>query len=471
MRNEGGRTTTSLRVRFGPDARPLPAGGLVAGLVMGFVVVGFMTAAQVLHAEEIAFDDLAARARRADLRVMEGRRLVLATDRPERAGDGIADLPEIFDQAFLVWCRHYALDPEAFPAWRAFGCLVVDRERFRAAGLLPDSVPDFANGFCDRHRFWLTDQSNPAYRRHLLLHEGVHAFTITLRDLATPPWYAEGIAEHLATHRLETDAAGRPVFLATPVPERAGDVEQFGRIEMLRSLRAERTAPALTDVFAMPAARHGALSAYAASWAAVTMLSCHPAHAGAFALLERGPLAPDLNARLAALPDWDAERASRDFDAFTHDVDYGYDFDRMAIDWSPGRPLHAQARVEVRSDVGWQNTGLAVQAGRDYAIEAVGRFRIGTLVNPATGLEMALESEAEGISLRWYRGRRIGRLMVAQWSTAGVDGDRPQFHVLAEGRVATLEAISDGPLYVRVNESPGALADNEGRLVLEVTPR
>ncbi|MFM8705968.1 MAG: hypothetical protein ACKOHG_19360, partial [Planctomycetia bacterium] len=242
--------------------------------------------ARAAEKQPVSIAALTAHARRAGLRVLESDHLVLATDRPAREGDGVDDLPRIVDQAWESWCGHFGLDPKAHRDWRAFGCLIVDRERFRTAGLLPDDLPDFVNGFCNRHRFWMNDQSNPAYRRHLLLHEAAHAFTITLRSLDTPPWYTEGIAEFLATHRL--DDTGR--FVPAPLPPRAGDVEQLGRIEKLRGLRAAGTCPGLDDVFATPVANHRDLSAYAASWAAVTALSLHPHHARAFAAAERGPL-------------------------------------------------------------------------------------------------------------------------------------------------------------------------------------
>lgn len=226
----------------------------------------------------------AGRARRAGLRVLESDHLVLVTDRPQREGDGVDGLAEIFDQAVATWCDHYAVPVPS--GWRACGCLVVDRERFRAAGLLPETIPDFANGFCAGSVFWLQDQSNPAYRRHLLLHEGVHAFTLTVRGLATPAWYNEGIAELLATHRL-ADAAPRPTFVATPIPQQAADVEQLGRIEELRTLRRQRRTPSLNAVLDAPPGDHRALADYAASWAAVLLFTAHPAHAAAFASLER----------------------------------------------------------------------------------------------------------------------------------------------------------------------------------------
>ncbi|MGI9178202.1 MAG: hypothetical protein ACR2IT_10145 [Pirellulales bacterium] len=408
---------------------------------------------------ELPIDTLTAMARRAGLRVIESDRLVLVTDRPPREGDGVEELPAVFDQAFASWCDHYAIPIETLPRWRAFGCLVVDRERFRAAGLLTDDTPEFANGFCDRHRFWMMDQSNPAYRRHLLLHEGVHAFTITVRDLAAPAWYAEGIAEYLATHRLDADGDAMR-FVATPIPDRASDVEQLGRIERLHELRAAGMRPALADVLEANAGRHHDISDYAASWATVAFLAGHPTYAQTFAMVGRGPLDPTLNDRLAAMSSYDATRAGRDFDAFTDDLDYGYDFGRSAIDWSPGRPLVSPERVEVAADRGWQNSGLALAKGRAYDLHATGRCPLGRVD------DTRIESEAEGISVEWYRGRPLGRLLAAQWVEKPTEGGRPRFVIIGEGAKARLLAATDGPLYFKLNDRPGSLADNSEALVV-----
>jgi hypothetical protein len=403
----------------------------------------------------------AARARRAGLRVIESERLVLVTDRPARDGDGVEDLAAVFAEAVAAWCRHYGLAATVPPEWRACGCLVVDRERFRAAGLLPASVPDFANGFCAGGTFWLQDQSNPAYRRHLLLHEGAHAFTLTVRGLATPAWYNEGVAELLATHRLEA-AGDRPAFVATPMPSSAADVEQLGRIEELRELRRQGRPPALDDVLAMPAGDHRALSDYAASWAAVVLFSRHPAYAAPFAAIERGPLGPDFNDRLAAMPGFDLQRASRDYDALTDDLDYGYDFARSAIDWSPGRPGTFPARVGVAAGRGWQNAGFAITEGRRYALRATGRCMLGRVD------DTPIETEPPGLSLAWYRGRPVGRLLAAQWAEHPPAGDRPRFVVLAEGAAAAITATVTGPLFLKLNEPPGELADDTGSFAVEI---
>ena len=446
-------------------------------LIFVLIVAASPTAARGRAADTIdapSVDALAALARRAGLRVLAGDHLVLATDRPARAGDGVEDLPRIFDEAWAAWCEHYALDPAAHEKWRAFGCLVVDRERFRAAGLLPETIPDYANGHCYNHRFWMADQSNPAYRRHLLLHEGVHAFTLTLRSLDTPPWYTEGIAECLATHRLDDDTtdgtAGR--FVSTPLPQRAADVEQLGRIEKIRALRATGECPGLADIFATPGANHRDLSAYAGSWAAVALLSLHPRHAPAFAAAERGPLDGTFNQRLMQMTGWDGDQAERDFDAFTDEIDYGYDFTRSGIDWTSasGRPLDSRQTISVAASRGWQNSGWSLRKGSRYSLQAKGRCTIGTLTKAAAEPSLLLETEANGISLRWYRGRPLGRLLVAQWVENPDDGGRPRFVVLATGAEGTFTAATDGVVFCKLNDPPGELADNDGQLTVEIEP-
>lgn len=417
-------------------------------------------------------DALAARARRAGLRVLGGEHLTLVTDRPARDGDGVDELPDVFDTAWVAWCEHYGIEADRHREWRAFGCLIVDRERFRAAGLLPDAIPDFTNGHCHADRFWLADQSNPDYRRHLLLHEGVHAFTLTVRRLDAPTWYTEGIAEYLATHRLD-GVDGRRRFVSTPMPVRAADVEQLGRIERVRSLRVAGRCPGLEEVFATTAAEHRDLSDYAVSWAAVALLARHPRHAAAFAAAERGPLDATFTQRLTTSSGWDAALADRDFDAFTDEVDYGYDAVRSAVDWSSGRPLAARQLVAVDGGRGWQNAGWSAARGRRYAFEAEGRCTVGFVNDDETatpGEPRRIESTADGISLRWYRGRPLGRLLVAQWLEAPPGGGRPRFVVLAEGGGGSFTAAIDGPVFLKINDPPGELADNEDRLDLEIKP-
>ena len=79
-------------------------------------------AAAAAAGEQVAeLEPLVNQARRAGLRVLEGRRLVLVTDRPARAGDGVAELPAVFDQAFTSWCDHYGMSADDAGACGACG--------------------------------------------------------------------------------------------------------------------------------------------------------------------------------------------------------------------------------------------------------------------------------------------------------------------------------------------------------------
>lgn len=414
-------------------------------------------------AEPIDLEQAAAIARRAGLSIHEGRHLLLLSDRPA-ADTAVAELPKIFDEAFAGWCGHFGIPADSLADWQALGCLMTRRETFRACGLLPDTIPDFENGFCDRRRFWIRQPSSPAYRRHLLLHEGVHAFTLTVRHLATPPWYTEGIAELLATHRL---ADGR--FEATPIPIDPTEVEQLGRIEAIRSLRSRQAAPSLTDVFATPADRHHRISAYAASWAAVAMLSSHPRYREAFARAERGVLDSQFTLRLEATDGFDTAAATRDFDAFTADLDYGYDPERMAIDFSSGPPLVGPRSLAVPATCGWHNAGVSVRAGDRCRFRASGRVGLGRLPAAAEAPPRQIESEADGISLEWYRGRPLGRLLVGQWQSAP-DRGRPRFEPLAEGAEGVFTVAVDGPIFLRINQPPSRLAGAEGSYRVRLEP-
>lgn len=405
-----------------------------------------------------------AAARRAGLRVLEGERLVLVTDRPPRDDDGVPELPRLFSEAYAIWCRHYGLDPTADRSWRALGCLIVDRERFRAAGLLPPELPEFTNGFCANDRFWLLDQSNPAYRRHLLFHEGVHAFTLTRRNLDTPAWYTEGIAEYLATHRLEADPQGVEHVVATPLPARPSDVEQLGRIEQIRGVATAGRLPALDAVLRAQPTVHRDIAAYAADWALVTMLAQHPTYARSFAAVERAGLERGFNDRLAAMPGWQQDRAARDFAAFLGEVEYGFDFRRSAIDWSSGTGLKDATTVAIAADRGWQNSGIELTPQQQVSTTAAGRCTVGFVS------DTKLESTADGISLRWYRGRPVGTLLAAQWIDPPNDSACGRFEVLATGGTGTITAVTDGPLYFKINESPGDLADNAGSLDVTIAP-
>jgi hypothetical protein len=61
-------------------------------------------------------------------------------------------------------------------------------------------------------------------------------------------------------------------------------------------------------------------------------------------------------------------------------------------------------------------------------------------------------------------------LLAAQWVAADGPTARPRFVTLAEGTNGEFAAATDGPLYLKLNEAPGDLHDNEGELAVELRP-
>ena len=188
-----------------------------------------------------AADDLPA------LRTLESQHLTLVTDLPLDAE--VDSLPGYFDQAFDQWCEYFSVDPAAHHEWRVRGYLMQSPERFRAAGLLPASLPEFATGYSLGDQFWLHEQTSVYYRRQLMLHEGTHAFMIAMLGGTGPAWYAEGLAELLGTHSLED---GR--ITLNVIPRHRDDVPKWGRVEVVQTDFARRHA--LTLAKGISARRH-----------------------------------------------------------------------------------------------------------------------------------------------------------------------------------------------------------------------
>ena len=177
----------------------------------------------------VAVDD--ARAAAAGIRKLPGKRLTLYTD---LAGPEIDRLPAIFEQALPQWCRYFGVKEDKLADWHVTGCLMKNKSRFAAAGLLPNDLPPFPNGYSRGKMLWLFEQPSDFYRRELLLHEGTHCFMFTAMHSNTPPWYSEGMAEYLGTHRWQD---GR--LTMGHMPRSHAEVPEWGRIGIIQRAMAE----------------------------------------------------------------------------------------------------------------------------------------------------------------------------------------------------------------------------------------
>lgn len=418
-----------------------------------------LVAGSVFAAEKVSATDRApqfrpvdeAKVQMAGIRKLESRRLVLYTDLP--AAPDVDDFPQVFDQAFNLWCKYFGIDPTQHADWRMRASLMDDPQKFIAAGLIPPDLPNFLNGFTRGHECWLNNQTSPYYRRHLLLHEGVHGIMFSLLGDHAPPWYAEGMAELLGTHHWQDEKLELPYF-----PKKASDVPKLGRIEIVQKDFEQRHAKHFADVMAYDNKAHLKVEPYGWSWAACAFLDGHPRYRERFKqLLSLLNSNDDFNAKLRQIYGDDFDRLEEEWEVFACDLDYGYDFERTAIDFSPGEPLVAKsAHVVVQADRGWQNSGLKLEAGKTYRLSASGRYQVADDPKPWI-------SEPSGVSVRYIHGRPLGILLATVRPGHPSGTISPLIKPIVVGPGTTISPAESGTLYLRINDSAGELADNAGR--------
>ena len=334
------------------------------------------------------------------------------------------------------------------------------KERFQRAGYWHADLPPFPNGYSAGKELWLYDQTSPYYRRHLLLHEGVHSFMYLLIGTIGPPWYMEGIAELLATHRWQD---GQPTV--GYFPRDAAEVPGLGRIQLVENDVKAGKSRTVEQILAADNRNAMRIEDYAWSWALTAFLDGHPRYHDRFRQAADFVRQGKFDARFRQLfaADWSA--LCDEWQVFAANLDYGYDFPRMAIDFRPGEPLPAGGKkVSLAADRGWQSSGVRVEAGQRYLLRAGGRYRIGE--QPSTWW-----CEPGGVTIRYYHGRPLGLLLAAvvpdeAKSPAGTDSLSQPAGVGLESVLAPAES---GTLYFRINEPPGELADNGGDLTVEIS--
>jgi len=393
-----------------------------------------------------------ARVAREGIRKLAGRRLVLYTDLP--SSPEIDALPDAFDQAFPQWCAYFGIDPADHADWRMTGSLMREKVRFVDAGLLPKNVPSFQNGYCRNYELWLFEQPTDYYRRHLLLHEGVHGLMNTLLGGCGPPWYMEGTAELLSTHRWQD---GRLTVNHMPIDR--DEVPHWGRVRIIQDEVAQRRAMRLPEVVEYSYSAHLNVEPYAWCWAAAVLMDRHPAYQDRFRQLFRNVLQPDFNERFYAVFKDDWQPLCEQWQLMIASMEYGYDVARTAIDFTPGEPL-ASDRLEtsIAADRGWQNTGIRLESETGYRIRAAGRYQLGT--EPQTWW-----CEPGGVTIRYYGGRPLGILMAAVRPDNVKNGSvSPLLFPATVGLGTRLTPKTSGTLYLKINDSPAELADNAGQV-------
>jgi hypothetical protein len=394
----------------------------------------------------------------AGIRAIESKHLTLYTDLPP--AEEIDELPHVFDLAIEPWCEYFGVDMRQVEGWRMRGSLMQRRERFLATGLLPGDLPPFLNGYARGDELWWYEQPSSYYRRHLLLHEGTHAFMQRFLHGMGPPWYMEGMAELMGTHRWEGGRLQLRYF-----PRSRDEVPQWGRIKMVREAFAEGRAMSLRQIAEYSSTAHLQNEPYGWCWAAAAFLDGHPQFAERFRRLPRRVADPpqefDRLFQLQYRPD--QRQLAEQWQLFVVELDYGYDLPREAFVYEPVGQEDGQTWVAtVQANRGWQSTGLVVKAGTTYAVRAYGRYQL-------AGEPEIWWCEPNGVTLRYCRGYPLGMLLAGvSDQTRPLPAITPLARPTPVGAGGELTFSADGMLFLRVNDLPSELADNAGQVRVEI---
>jgi len=348
------------------------------------------------------------------IRRVEGKNVTLTTDLPP--SPGVDQIPAALDAAIPHICRFFNVDERKFENWKINAFLMRNVDSFIEIGVL-DGPPRFLYGYSIYDRILAKDQGIEYYNRFLLLHELVHSFMHEVFGDLRPRWYSEGSAEYLALHLWKPAAKSIEIAQFQTGPDATPG---FGRLQEIREIVRAGKAPTLREILAFEPRDYVRTSTYAWSWALVAFLNESPKYRDVAELLPYCSTYWEPNRVFADLIGDRWGELENDWADFIGRIDFGYDFDATAIDATPGRPFDEVAAelgnkagkaaegavvVEAAANRGWQNSGVALEAGTTYRLATAGRF--------ALNVEEAgkkLEFEAPGATFRYVEGAPLGRL-------------------------------------------------------------
>lgn len=446
----------------------------------------------------------------ADWTTRQGRYLRLITDLPD--SPACDQWVAAFDAAVPQWLDYWGRDETSLSDWRVTVYVIADRTKFQRAGYLPDSLPPFEHGFQRRDQIWIYHQNADYYNRHLLLHEGSHALAWHLFGELGPPWFAEGTAEWLGTHRwpqtAEAAASARPTvpdgFEVGIVPANRQSAGGWGRIELIRDQAAAGQVPSFLSVMQLDDTAHRSVQSYAWSWLAMLLCESYPEYQRALRAQlptddnDRSRSLRQLNRRLFGELRGDWQQLTARWSLLALDIDYGWQAEHQRFAWPRRLPpkLTADSEFSLATNRGWQPTPVRLEAGQTVELTASGRYLLrqkpaiaadysqqiiphvaGTADRSPTAADQTISqrpwhSEADGITIQHYRGRPLGQL-IACLLPVDVDPNAPylpQPTVVAVGSSSQLTASGECLLLLKINEPPGEYGDNQGQLEIRVQP-
>jgi hypothetical protein len=389
-------------------------------------------------------------------------RFILYSDLPKEA---LADLPDAISQLYNVLEIYFGRLPPAFSGkpYQMTGYLMGDVERFRAAKILAEGPAQPHEGWYLGDEFWWNRQATSYYTKHLMLHEATHCFVHVMPAVDCPPWYVEGMAELFGTHY--RDEKGEYHFGSFPdTPERSPG---WGRVSVLQDEIAAGRMPTVEQVLAYQFDDFSKLPPYAWSWALCHFLNTHPRYQVPFQTLAKRMMSGGFRQNWTELFQPVLPDLRDEWLLYGSQIQYGHDIKRSVIEFQPGNEFSSTSRsqeVIIAAARGWQSSRVKVIANHKYRIRATGRFTLATTTKPWI-------SEAQGISIRYFDGQPLGRLLGSiRPEPTGDASNRDILKLLPLGPDTTFLALHSGTLYLRLNDAWNELADNSGEVSVEIQP-
>lgn len=393
------------------------------------------------------------------IRKLESRHLRLYTDHLENKS--IVTLPAVFDLAVQQWCAFFQTDPSKSTAWKVDAFVMVSEEKFRKAKLLPKlNIP--AGGVQQGNQIWVRVKPGDYYTRHLLLHEGTHAFCWFHHNSLGPPFLSEGLAEYLALHRWD----GKKLELAAKGITKK-QVPYWGRIRTLRDAIKNKSIRSFRSVVGMDGSEFPKVSAYAWAWAAVSLLDNHPKTKDLFrrnlvAVIKNQMSIKEL---LNSIKDFDEKHLETNWIVMISHMDYGLEPGRVSVKFlKKERKFEQKFDLVISSENGWTEVGN-FQKGT-VRISASGKICINKEVN------QVWNSTADGVTIQYYKGHPIGCLMaVFVPNTEEDQRDESVKKWLTPIRIGIERETSidrSSKLFLKINDDPLQLKDNSGSFQVTV---
>ena len=254
------------------------------------------------------------------------------------------------------------------------------------------------------------------------------------------------------------------------MPHNREDFRGHDRLFLIRQDVKSRGAPGLIDVmhWELPAFKFFHES-YPWAWGSCVFFDQNPRTRERFQKLARSLTNPQAWKGFEQQLEPDMAEIQTEWMLFANEAFEGFDFTRMAIDFRDGQPLKdlirtgkSSHRAELRADRGWQSSGIIVEKGHQYELVASGQFTLADKPKP-------WNSEADGITYRYHNGRPLGQLIAAIRSTSSTEGEpESMLKITGLSSKSRLDATTSGTLYLRLNDHPAELADNNGTVSIEV---